>query len=317
VPAFPAVAMKLLSLLSEENSSFSVVAACIATDPILSGQLIKRANAADQASYCDTRTVLQAVSVLGLDCSREFSLTMATMGYARSAAKTEILRPCWHHTLACALIASDLARQAGLRPAEAYTAALLHDIGRLGLLAAYPAEYETILAGPPEDLLQSELAIFGVDHVAAGEWLAREWQLPESIVDVIVTQHQPTTDGPLDLAGVVRITCGLADLLGFGVNASVSPPSFEQITAPLPAWIASRLAPQLPLLQAAITAEIQRFDILEAPAKASTEEAVEAAEESVEIPPSSVPTGHSRGWLIGAAVAGVSLLAAATRLWWR
>src|SRR5208283_5243548 len=98
VPPFPAVAMKLLSLLADDDSSFSTIAACIGTDPVLSGQLIQRANAADQASYCESRNVLQAVAALGLDTTREISLTVASAGFAQSAIKTEALRPCWRHT---------------------------------------------------------------------------------------------------------------------------------------------------------------------------------------------------------------------------
>lgn len=66
VPPFPSVAMKLVSLLSEENSNFANIAACIGSDPALAGRLIKRANAADLATYCKAGDVLQAVSVLGL-----------------------------------------------------------------------------------------------------------------------------------------------------------------------------------------------------------------------------------------------------------
>jgi len=44
VPPFPAIAMRLLSLLSDESAGFSSIASCIATDPVLSDQLIDRAN---------------------------------------------------------------------------------------------------------------------------------------------------------------------------------------------------------------------------------------------------------------------------------
>src|SRR4051812_30007381 len=85
VPAFPAVAIKLLSLLANEESSVSSIAACLATDPVLSGRLIERANAADQPRYCTTRSVFQAVVSLGVDRTREISLAIATSVYAGSA----------------------------------------------------------------------------------------------------------------------------------------------------------------------------------------------------------------------------------------
>jgi hypothetical protein len=67
VPPFPAVAMKILALLSDDSAAFSSIASCIATDPVLSGQLINRANAADLASYCEVRNVLQSLTALGMD----------------------------------------------------------------------------------------------------------------------------------------------------------------------------------------------------------------------------------------------------------
>ena len=267
IPAFPAVAMKLLSLLADGDSSFSSIAGCIAMDPVLSGRLIARANNADQPRYCAARNVVQAVVSLGIDRTREISLAIATSVYAGAAIKTEIFRPCWHHTLACALAASEIARQFGLSPAEPYTAALLHDIGRLGLLAAYPAEYQEIMAaadGQPEDLIEAERAHFGVDHVDVGLWLALRWNLPESIVEVIARHHEKPT-GALDQVTVVQIACRLADALGFAVNRPSKPPDFDEICAALPEWMRTRIGAQLQNIQDAIAREIRLFEGSETP----------------------------------------------------
>lgn len=259
VPPFPRVAMKLMSLLADEASNVSTIAACIGTDPVLAGRLIKRANAADQASYCETRNVLQAVMILGVNRTREIALAAATAAYAHAAIKTEVLRPCWRHTLACALAASEVARQCGLAPAESYTAALLHDIGRVGLVAAYPDEYEAMMAGAegtPFDLMEQEREHFGVDHVEAGVWLARQWKLPDSILDVIA-RHHGAPSGAMDQVRVVQVACRLADLLGFSVNRPVQPLEFEEIAAMLPAWVRPRLEGRLGYLQEAIAKEIR------------------------------------------------------------
>ena len=77
IPPFPAVALKLLSLLSNDDAGFAAIVACIATDPVLCAKLMKRANAADMGIYCAVTTVQQAVSALGVDRTREVSLTAA------------------------------------------------------------------------------------------------------------------------------------------------------------------------------------------------------------------------------------------------
>jgi len=218
-----------------------------------------------------------------------------------------VLQPCWHHTLASALIASELARLCGFRPAEVYTAALLHDIGRLGLLTAYPVEYEAILlqtGEQPGGLLEVERANFGVDHVEAGVWLAHEWKLPESIVEVIANHHRPA-DGPLGEIGIVHMACLLADLLGFAVERSRTLPELEEIVGGLPAPARSRLSTQLPVLRAAIHKEIglcEGADTPPAPMAAGEGDAVQEG-------PLEGPTAAPRTrWLAVAGLAGVAIL---------
>lgn len=292
VPPFPVVATKLLALLADEGCNFSGIAACIATDPALSGQLIKRANAGDLARYCEVRNILQAVGALGMDRTREVSLTLAMTGFAGAALKTETLQSCWHHTLACALIASELARQCGLRPPESYTAALLHDIGRLGLLTAYPAEYEAILAAAEDqtvDLIQVERANFGVDHLEAGAWLAREWKLPGSLVDVIVYHRWPPGSALNDVT-IVHVACLLADYLGFSVGTFGPAADLDDIAAPLPAGTRSRLKAHLPALKVAILKEIGLSEGAPTAGPANAVEEVDEAEEAdeAEVAPDSV-----------------------------
>jgi putative nucleotidyltransferase with HDIG domain len=320
VPAFPAVAIKLLSLLADEESTISSIAGCIATDPVLCGQLIKRARASDH--YCEPRNVFQAVVALGIDRTRELGLAIAMSAYAGSAIKSEILRPFWRHTLACALAASEIARQCGLRPAEPYTAALMHDIGRLGLLAAYPREYEEMMTGPggdPDDLRSIERERFGLDHVEAGLWLARRWDLPESIVEVVCRHYEaPTT--ARDQVAVVQISCRLADQLGFSVGLPGEPPNLGEIAATLPEWTHLRLGTELQTLQDAIAREIQIFEASEAPQLGSPTTIVDGGEPeeepSVRRFPHTVPAWmtalrHSQGVIVGAVVVGIVLLLSA------
>ena len=290
VPAFPAVALKLLPLFANNGSSAAVIAACVSKDPAISGRLIKRANYADQACAFEVKSVLQAVLNLGVDRTREITLEIAMAVHAHSVAPSESSRYCFHHTLASALAASEVALQCGLRPDEAHTAALLHDIGLLGLLHLYPNEYENILAAPesePGDFLRMERACFGVDHVEAGMWLGRQWYLPKSIIDVIARHHDEPS-GELDLATVVQVASRLADLLGFGVSRTSSLDTFEQISAALPARIRKPLRSRLRALQAEIVTEITFFEGKDAPPL----EIVEFGSDEVE-PEETSPAGPS------------------------
>jgi hypothetical protein len=116
---------------------------------------------------------------------------------------------------------------------------LLHDIGRFGLIATYPAEYESTVAhavARDGDLLAFERERFGVDHTEAGRWLAERWSLPASLAEIASRHHESAraAGAAPDTLGVVRIACRLADLLGYGVSERPLPDDLDRILAPLP-----------------------------------------------------------------------------------
>jgi putative nucleotidyltransferase with HDIG domain len=210
------------------------------------------------ATYCEVATVFQAVGALGIDRTRELSLTIATASYAHDTIQSESLQPWWRHTVASALIASELARQCGIRPEGQYTTALLHDIGRLGLFSVYRAKYEELVAAADgeDDLLRAERTAFGIDHVEAAVRLARQWKLPQALVEAIAHCHEAPRDGALHDAAVVHMACLLADSLGFAADRFASPMGFEAIAARLPDSTRSRLQARLPAVKSAILKEI-------------------------------------------------------------
>jgi putative nucleotidyltransferase with HDIG domain len=307
VPAFSSVALKLPALLADEEASVAGVAACIASDPVLSGQLIRRANAADQANYCEVRTVMQAVGALGMDHTRDLAMAFGTAAYLRG--KSAVLKPCWTHSLAAALIASDLARLCGLRPAEVFTAAILHNIGRFALLNASTPEYEAILAdagASQADVLAAEQRIFGVDHVTAGAWLAREWELPQFIRDVIAHHHQQPENG-LDQVTIVQIGCRLASLLGYSIRPTAEGADGNEILAPLPSWIRAQVTAQLPVTKAAIVREIRLYGYSEQTSEDTPAADIDAANEApgaASEEQRDLVAGKSRTLVAGALLAG-------------
>jgi HD-like signal output (HDOD) protein len=253
--------MKLLALLGDENSSVATIAACVATDPVFTARVLKRANAADLAGYKPTCNILQALVTLGIERTRQLTLTIATMAYLGKALKEEQLRRCWSHTVACALASSQIAEICGLTPAEGYTAGLLHDIGRLGLITAYRNEYQAAMAQAREgdgDLLQAERERFGVDHTEAGQWLAERWELSDILVKVARHHHEPPS-GALDLLTAVQVACPLADWLGYSVSETPVTRTLDEIVAPLPLSARVRLKNGLDDLSARIAEQIAIF----------------------------------------------------------
>jgi DNA-binding CsgD family transcriptional regulator len=97
---------------------------------------------------------------------------------------------------------------------------LLHDIGKLVLVHAYPGYPRQVHgeARTPEERMQRERRELGVDHALVGGVLARRWGLPRSLAGVIERHHAPDCDGE---AAIVR----LADMLAHYVFGAAITPS--------------------------------------------------------------------------------------------
>jgi len=126
----------------------------------------------------------------------------------------------WQHCRAVAVAAKTIVRYLPLEddPAEAYTAGLLHDVGKLALACLFPKGYSRALASAAKHgagLSQWERRVIGVDHAVAGRRLAEQWRLPGRVAEAIWLHHQPaeslpTVVGSPELIAVVNLADALA-----------------------------------------------------------------------------------------------------------
>jgi HD-like signal output (HDOD) protein len=244
VPPFPPVAAKLLDLLADPGVDSNEVADLIASDATFTARLLQRANSAQFGFVTDVTSARRAVALLGLDLTRQITLAHATAAYVGGAPKTEALRRSWQHTIATAVLAEEIAIACEMYTSVAFTAGIMHDIGRLGLLVAYPNEYQEVIHGAAErclDLLDFEQETFGVHHAEAGRMLAENWGLPADMA-VIAGRHHDACEGmELDVLRIVHVACRLADVLGYDVVKPLVAVSVDAVLAELPARGRERL----------------------------------------------------------------------------
>jgi putative nucleotidyltransferase with HDIG domain len=237
VPPFPPVAAKLLELLQDPAVDSNEVADLISSDATFMARLLQRANSAAFGFVTDVTSARRAVALLGLDLTRQITLSHATAAYVGGAPKTEALRRSWQHTIATAVLAEEIAIACEMFTSVAFTAGIMHDIGRLGLLVAYPDEYEGVIresAGRCLDLLDFEEETFGVHHAEAGRMLAESWGLPPDMA-VIAGRHHDACEGTeLDVLRIVHVACRLADVLGYDVVKPLVPISVDEVLRDLP-----------------------------------------------------------------------------------
>src|SRR5262249_9358500 len=148
-----------------------------------------------------------------------------------------VMRACWQHSLASALLAEQLAEMYGVAPAQAYTAGLMHDVGRLGLLMIDGRRYAAALDrhhSNVSECLEAERTLFYIDHCQAGLWLTQKWGLPPEFSRVAGCHHEILPGRPRDLASLACAACLLADAMGYAAVGCGEPFSVAEITAQLP-----------------------------------------------------------------------------------
>jgi HD-like signal output (HDOD) protein len=244
IPAFPPIVLRLLDLLARDDVEIRELVALISSDPAFSAQILRVANSPLFGFRARIDSLQSALVVLGLRRVRSLCMTVATANHMKAALRIEELSRCWRHMLACALLTEELARSCRQFEERAYTAGLLHDVGRLGLLLAYPVEYAALLRNAGRnvlELLDCERQALGMDHCEAGRLLAAQWNLPQDFQIVAARHHDRQDNSAVDLLTLVHLGCRLADSLGFWVVEPIQPRSAEEIQESLPPLLARRI----------------------------------------------------------------------------
>ena len=233
---FKPVACRVLQLLAQNNPEIKEITELIESDPALSSEVLIVANSPLIGTRADVKTVNHAVTMMGLERTKSITATAAMRAFVRNGPRSPVMRSCWLHSVACALISSEIAHLFGVTRDQAYIAGLLHDIGRVGLLTAYPDKYSATALGDyltvPE-ILEAERKRLGMDHCAAGELLTTGWNFPAVLATAAAGHHGAKEQENATLA-VVRCGCLLADTLRFEVIRYQQVPEFEEIRQGLP-----------------------------------------------------------------------------------
>jgi HD-like signal output (HDOD) protein len=237
IPAFPPIVMRVLDLMAGENVEIADLVRLIGSDAVFSAQILRVANSPLFSLRSQIDGIQQAVVALGLSRVQGLAMTVATSNYMKAALKTDELFRCWRHMLATAILSRELALSGSVPADLAYTAGLLHDIGRLGLLVAYPHEYAAAMKTADREslgLLDQERKVFGMDHCEAGRCLVEQWHFPADFQVVTGRHHDRQFGGAMDLLQVVHYACTLADSMGYFAIEPLQPAALGDIAEALP-----------------------------------------------------------------------------------
>lgn len=245
LPPISGVAVHLLSLLAKEEVALNEVAATISADATIAAEVLRAANTAYYGVRGEVTSLQHALTLLGIGRIRALAATIGLRRYLGQALRLPAVQRCWRHSLACAATSEQIALRLGGNAADAYSAGLLHDIGRLALVVAYPTQYPALLDAADArglELLALERDLLGMDHCEAGHWFTQQLLLPQMFQDIALHHHNPEAVGPTEMLARVGVACRLAEWMGFWVT----PPPDDEVMAPVPP---EHLVLPLPLAQ--------------------------------------------------------------------
>jgi putative nucleotidyltransferase with HDIG domain len=221
--AFPALAEsrdRLLTVVGRENVATADVVSAVESDVALSIAVLRLANSV-QGKRGRVDTAVAAVELLSERTVQGLGARVRTFDFFERSSVWEAAPERFRlHALATQHAADRLAAEVGYEHRDRLTiTSLLHDVGKLVLLHAYPGYPSQVHRGArtPEDRIHQERRELGVDHALVGGVLIRRWGLPGTIANVVERHHNEEAEGEVSF---VR----LADMLAhYERGAAVSP----------------------------------------------------------------------------------------------
>jgi putative nucleotidyltransferase with HDIG domain len=193
LPTIPPVLAGIVALIDSDTAGARRLVELIERDQSLTAKLLRLANSAFFGQSRRVSTVPRAILLLGFSTVRNLALGVKVWEALGGDVTRKRLEELWAHAIAVAVCAKAMAgRLRACDPDEAFTAGLLHDVGRLVIAVRFRDMYWDAVGGASEaDAVEErERETFGVDHAEVGGWLLEAWALPPIIVEAVRQHHE-------------------------------------------------------------------------------------------------------------------------------
>jgi putative nucleotidyltransferase with HDIG domain len=262
LPPFRPVVISLLRLFDREDVKVEEIASLVQSDPSMVSELLAVVNSPLFAFQKNVVSPAHAVTLLGVQRTRSLAATLAMRSLMQGGPRTPVIRRFWIHSIATATMARHFASAFGANPDLSYLAALMHDLGRNGLLAAHPEPYSRMALAAhdsTEAILAAEQAEFGMTHCHAGALLAQAWHLPEPFRAVAAHHHEGSSEHAI--VALVQLCCRLADDFMYqSINRQDLRKPEETVALHSPERLWEKLTAELPAANAAVDTAIKTLD---------------------------------------------------------
>ena len=241
LPGIPAVASKVMTAAADPNTSADDLREVIETDPALAARILKVANSSLYAFSRGIETLRHAIALLGFRTVENLVMAASLRDVFQNFGLSEKL--LWEHSTLAGAVSARLSSYGPIdvERESAFTAGLLHDLGKIALANAAREKYNKIIMRTYNEgvsFREAELDEFGFDHAELGALVAEKWKLPDRLVNAIRYHHHDPSDYPdaspadgrlIALTAVVTRCCSR---LGYGRRGPIEAIDVME----LPAW---------------------------------------------------------------------------------
>lgn len=234
IPTLPASVLRVMQLIEDPFCSSSDLAKVIQADPAMAAKVLKLANSSYYGFRQKIGNIPQAVTLLGFATLKNTLLAAAVFDLFRVAGTGFDLSALWTHSVTTATAAKLLAKRVKYPQSEtAFTAALMHDVGKIILARFIPqglAEIVGVIEKEHLAMYDAEKKILGLSHPALGAWVLGRWGLSAPVVEAVEFHHHPTrAQNGFDLAGIVYLANILAHRAGIGYSGDSLPREMDPV----------------------------------------------------------------------------------------
>ena len=195
IPSLPTLYEELMAALRSDDPSLSQLARIISKDVGMAAKILQLANSAFIGAGGRVSSLVQALSLIGTETVRTLVLSVHVFSQFEGNSQVVASLPAlWDHSVAVSSLAQRIANSEGCSKAmveESFTAGLLHDIGKVVLLAEMPREYSRIFETNSGVSTKLERERLGCTHAEVGAYLMSIWGLPFPLVQAVAFHHHP------------------------------------------------------------------------------------------------------------------------------
>ena len=224
IPSMPTAAVKLLALFDDPDTTVSQIEEILRTDPGLTANVLKLTNSGYFGLASKVGSVSQAIGLLGSKILIQLVLASSVGAAMDKPVPGYDLPPgeLWRHSIAVSVAAEGLVKELNVPGANLiFTAALLHDVGKLILGSFLKEDIKQIELAASQGISfeKAEHSVLNTNHAEIGAQILQNWSLPPQIVSAVQWHHAPeagTKTNPI--TDIVHVSDVLCLMIGIGAG---------------------------------------------------------------------------------------------------